>query len=200
LLVSLASCCTALHPARLSVIGSAAGQTHQPAISRREAVIGAAAAAVAATLLPAPVLASGGATAGKTTSIPRAKLRYYGRMTAVVTAYQALETAIRAGTAKQAAASFFSEEDEAPLAELRSAGYLLAVAFKIDSKIPPDKIQQVKVYKKMMKEFESLKSAMKSGKSDPALEAFAATTASFNVYLEGVELPPIGDARYSPHE
>ena len=131
LLVSVAGCCAALQPSRLGVVGSAKGCHQQPAIRRREAVIGAAGAAVAIALPAAPAFASGGATAGRTTSIPRAKLRYYGRMTAVVTAYQALGASIQAGNAKQAAAAFFSEEDEAPLAELKSAGYLLSVAFKM---------------------------------------------------------------------
>ena len=131
MLVSVAGCCAALQPSRLGVVGSAKGCHQQPAIRRREAVIGAAGAAVAIALPAAPAFASGGATAGKTTSIPRAKLRYYGRMTAVVTAYQALGASIQAGNAKQAAAAFFSEEDEAPLAELKSAGYLLSVAFKM---------------------------------------------------------------------
>ena len=33
-----------------------------------------------------------------------------------------------------------------------NSGYLLAVAFKIDSKIPPDKIQQVKDHKQLLKD------------------------------------------------
>ena len=40
-------------------------------------------AALAIPGVPAPAYASGGATAGKTTSIPRAKVRYYGRMSQV---------------------------------------------------------------------------------------------------------------------
>jgi hypothetical protein len=40
-------------------------------------------AALAMPGVPAPAYASGGATAGKTTSIPRAKVRYYGRMSQV---------------------------------------------------------------------------------------------------------------------
>ena len=78
--------------------------------------------------------ASGGATAGKTTSIPRAKIRYYGRMAQALYAYNALGKAIDSGdvaTIKAAKATFFAEQDEAPAVELKSAGYLLAVAFKM---------------------------------------------------------------------
>ena len=113
-------------------------------VTRREALVGVASFS-AANLFAATAQASGGATAGKTTSIPRAKLRYYGRVTAVVIAYEALGAAIKSGDGiKAAASSFFSDSEEGPAQELKTAGYLLSVAFKIDGKIPPDKIQQVK--------------------------------------------------------
>lgn len=82
------------------------------------------------------------------------------------------------------------------LAVSRRAGYLLAVAFKIDSKIPPDKLQTVKDYKALIKDMDKLKSAMNSGKVADAATAYKASRNTFNVYLEGVELPPLGDARY----
>ena len=69
-----------------------------------------------------------------------------------------------------------------------------AVAFKIDTKIPPDKIQQVKDYKKLIKDLEALKAA---GKPDSAKAASAKAKASMDVYLDGVELPPLGDQRYA---
>ena len=91
---------------------------------------------------------------------------------------------------------FFSEAENAPFPELKSAGYLLAVAFKIDSKIPPDKIAAVKLYKKMMTDVEALGKAMSSGKADKAAKAYAVAKVSMEAYLEEVELPELSDPRY----
>ena len=62
---------------------------------------------------------------GKTTSIPRAKTRYYGRVTVAVSAFQGLGSSIEAGTK-----SDFFDGENSGYEELKSAGYLLAVAFK----------------------------------------------------------------------
>ena len=107
-------------------------------------------ALAAGAVSPMPASASGGATAGKTTSIPRAKTRYYGRINAAVASFKELGLGISAAAdskaVKAAGLPFFSESDpNAGAGEIKGAGYLLSVAFKIDSKIPPDKIQQVKV-------------------------------------------------------
>ena len=40
--------------------------------------------------------------------------------------------------------TFFSSQEDSPYSELKGAGFVLAVAFKIDTKIPPDKIPAVK--------------------------------------------------------
>ena len=64
-----------------------------------------------------------------------------------------------AAAIKKAGKAFWSSSEEAPAEELKSAGYLLAVAFKIDSKIPPDKIAAVKAWKAMMKDLDGMKSA-----------------------------------------
>ena len=141
-------------------------------------------AAGAAALLAPTALASG-ATSGKTTSIPRAKLRYYDRVTVAVAAFAA---AVKAG-----AKGDFYVGDEGPYEELKSAGYLLAVAFKIDSKIPPDKIAAVKAWKAMMKDLDG----MKSLKGDKFAAAATKASTSMNAWLEEVELPPLGDARYA---
>ena len=92
----------------------------QGAMSRRSATeLG----AIAALSLPSgTALASGGATAGKTTSIPRAKLRYYDRITSAVSAFEALGVAIaKGGDLKAASSSFFSDRDESPFSEFKSA-------------------------------------------------------------------------------
>jgi len=148
--------------------------------------------------------ASGGATAGKTTSIPRAKIRYYGRMSLVLNGFNALGKAIESGDSdriKKAKSTFFADNvDESPICELKSAGYLLAVAFKIDSKIPPDKIQAVKLYRSMIADVEKLGKELAGGKADKAAKAYAAAKDSMNNYLDEVELPPLTDPRYNDPE
>jgi len=181
-------------------IASAVAYTpaYQPApLTRRECLNGAAAAA-AAGVMPTAALASGGATAGKTTSIPRAKVRYYGRITECMIQYETLGAAIKSEDGiKTAAASFFSDAEESPMSELTTAGYLLSVAFKIDGKIPPDKIQQVKDFKALTKSMKGLSSATKESPSK-AQAAYASASTSMNVWLEGVDLPPVGAKSYDP--
>ena len=89
------------------------------------------------------------------------------------------------------------KDDESPSAELNTAGYLLSVAFKIDGKIPPERIQQAKDHKKLMKDMKSLASASKEGASKAA-SAYETASASMDVWLEGVELPALGDKAYDP--
>jgi len=154
-------------------------------------------------LQPMAAFASGGATSGKTTSIPRAKLRYYGRITTVISKFEAMKAPIKSGDLKAGKTTFFTsvyETQDGSMStafdELKTAGYLLAVAFKIDSKIPPDKIQQVKDYKLMMKEMEKLQETLGGSKADKAAAAYEKVSATLNVYLDGVELPALGDERY----
>ena len=70
---------------------------------------------------------------------------------------------------KGALKAFYAEDG--PFDELKQAGYLLAVAFKIDSKIPPGKIEQVKNHKKLIKDLDAIKTA----KAGEAVRASPAT-------------------------
>ena len=86
------------------------------------------------------------------------QLRYYDRITGAITAFEALGGNLGETSAiKKAMGTFFSTQEDSPYSELKGAGFLLAVAFKIDTKIPPDKIPAVKDYKAMMKDLEGLK-------------------------------------------
>ena len=58
----------------------------------------------------------------------------------------------------------------------------MAVAFKIDSKIPPDKIQQVKDHKLLMKDIGKLSEAL-GGKADKAAAAYEKASEAMNVYM-----------------
>ena len=133
--VSLLGSTTSPH-ASVSLLGTTSPQRAalDGSISRRGLFHALPAGAAAAVWMPRAASASGGATAGKTTSIPRAKIRYYGRMAQVLYAYNALGKAVESGdvpTIKAAKASFFADKEDAPGQELKSAGYLLAVAFKM---------------------------------------------------------------------
>ena len=75
--------------------------------------------------------------------------------------------------------------------------YVSLAAFKLDSKIPPDRLQTVKDHKAMMASLDALKKAL-GGKPAEASQAYAAAKAKTDAYLEGVELPKIGDAQYQP--
>ena len=193
LLLLWASSCSGLStpPIRSAVRGACQGQA--PLFGRRQAAV----AGLATLVAPLAAQASGGATSGRTTSIPRAKLRYYDRITLAVTEFESLSATIGGPEQKKAGKVFFSDNDEAAFSELKSAGYLLAVAFKIDAKIPPDKLQTVKDWKKMIKSLENLKGAM-AGKPDEAKKVYATAKASMDEWLVGVELPPTGDSRYVP--
>jgi len=83
------------------------------------------------------------------------------------------------------------------MSELTTAGYLLSVAFKIDGKIPPDKIAQVKQHKALMKSLGGLKSAAKESPAK-AQTAYASASETINVWLDGVDLPPVGNQAYDP--
>ena len=48
-----------------------------------------------------------------------------------------------------------------------------------------------------MKDLDGLKSVMSKGKQSESASAFATARSSLNVLLDGVELPPVGDVRYS---
>lgn len=150
-------------------------------------------AAGAVASVPCTAFASGGATAGRTTSIPTAKKRYYGRVTADVKQFLAMGAAIRSGSVDDPrVADFFAEGAD----DLKSAGYLLAVAFKIDGRIPPDKIQQKRNHDALMKSLDQLRATIRGGNAKGAADAYAAALASMETYLAGVELPATSDAAF----
>uniref|UniRef100_A0A7S4EW22 Uncharacterized protein n=1 Tax=Chrysotila carterae TaxID=13221 RepID=A0A7S4EW22_CHRCT len=142
-----------------------------------------------AALRQLPAYASGGATAGKTTSIPRAKARYYGRITEAVNSFLSLKAPAEAGT-KLGGSDFFKENG--PYSEFMTAGYLLAVAFKIDAKIPPSRIAQVGKHGALMASLDKLKSASPANVG----AAYAAAAVALDDFLDSVELPPLSDGRY----
>jgi hypothetical protein len=133
-------------PAPLNRATGAPSASPSVPLNRRAVLALPGAAAAAGFFLGAapPAMASGGATAGKTTSIPRAKQRYNARITTAVSAFQRMADQLALGSVTELK-SFFAKNG--PYDELNGAGYLLAVAFKIDSKMPPEKVPTVVTHK-----------------------------------------------------
>jgi hypothetical protein len=139
-----------------------------------------------------PAMASAGTTAGKTISVPRAKQEYNPRITAAVAAFERLaDNLVAPAGSVGELKSFFAKDG--PFDELNEAGYELAVAFKMDGKAPPEKVQTVKTHRKLMAELSKLKGVKKPA---DAAKPIKSSRTAMAAYLEAVQLPPLGDGRY----
>lgn len=223
---------TALFCCLVSVVGAytppapaRAGARARPVAGRR-AVFEAAGLAGAAGLLglagaPAGVSASGGATAGKYTTIPVAKRRYFGRVKQGVYEFLNMQTAVNAGNFKSDDVSNFfaqtivtsskrqksncrgsseacvvQEELSSRWEDLQLSMFLLGNAFRLDAGKPPEKVRQVKEAKAFFSEVEKLQRAMRQGNQDQASKGFVAARAALDVFLNDVDLPPTVDPVY----
>eukprot|EP00967_Tisochrysis_lutea_P157741 scaffold320841_cov27-Tisochrysis_lutea.AAC.2 len=197
------------------------GQPHLLA-GRRAALEGALLAGAALSLGGAPrsVSASGGATAGKYTTIPVAKRRYFGRVKQGVYEFLAMKAAVDAGNFKSPDVSNFfaqtivttskrqksncrgsdsctvQEELSSRWEDLQLSMFLLGNAFRLDSGKPPEKVRQVKEAKAFFSEVEKLQRAMRQGNKAEASKLYVAAQAALDVYLNDVELPPTFDPVY----
>jgi hypothetical protein len=161
-------------PARGAVVGAmpARSASTPVVVGRRAALEAVALAGAAAALslagLPSSVSASGGATAGKYTTIPVAKRRYFGRVKEGVYEFLAMEKQVKAGNFKaDDVTNFFAqnivttskrqkrtcsgsdactvqEERTSRWEDLQFTMFLLGNAFRLDSGKPPEKVKQVK--------------------------------------------------------
>ncbi len=179
--------------------------------------------AAAATAPPRPAVASGGATAGKYTTIPIAKRRYFGRVKQGVFEFLLIGDALKNNDLKSADIdNFFAqtivtqserqktncagslsdactvkEERSSRWEDMQLAMFLLGNAFRLDSGKPPEKVRQVKEAKVFFKEVENLQRASRGGSSKEAAVHYAAAREALDVFLNDVELPPTVDAVYS---
>jgi len=194
-----------------------------PPAGRRSA-LQLAAAAAALHALPDAAQASGGATAGKYTTIPIAKRRYFGRVKEGVFELLAMQPALKQGDLKsEDITNFFSqnlktqskrqkrnclsigdgsgacevkEEVQSRWQDMQTSMFLLGNAFRLDSGKPPEKVRQVKEAKAFFKEVNKLESAAQQGNKKAAALAYAAAIDALDVYLNDVELPPTEDSVY----
>jgi len=192
---------------------------------RRAALHAAAAAAAALALggLPDSALASGGATAGKYTTIPVAKRRYFGRVKQGVFEFLNMEDAVAKGRVNdQDITKFFSatklvqserqkrtcsntfggdactvkEEFTSRYDDLQLSMFLLGNAFRLDSGKPPEKVRQVKEAKAFFKEVDGLQKASQAGNTRETALRYSRAKEALDVFLNDVELPPTSDPVY----
>ncbi|KAJ1638127.1 hypothetical protein T492DRAFT_624565 [Pavlovales sp. CCMP2436] len=166
----------------------------------------------AALLAPAAAWASGGATAGKFTSIPIAKRRYYGRVQEAVYEFLLLDPRSKASDDK--VSDFFGENVLVRKARIKSncigpdsvcksderktsrwddmqlTMFLLGNAFRIDSSKSPDRIPQVQMARKFFAEVKVFKEALAKADDADAQIRFASACKLLDTYLDQVDLPP----------
>jgi len=183
--------------------------------ARRGVLLGAAAAALSLGM-PESVLASGGATAGKYTTIPIAKRRYFGRVKQGVFEFLAIGEAIKKGQLQSPAIEDFfadnlqvqqkrqkrqclklddktcevSEKFSSRWEDMKLSMFLLGNAFRMDSGKPPEKVKQVKEAKAFTTQVEKLRKATAAGDRKTAALSYAAALEALEIYLNDVELPP----------
>lgn len=186
------------------------------AVARRRDALAAAAALCLFGSAPLPAVASGGATAGKYTTIPIAKRRYFGRVKQGVFEFLQMEAPIFKGDlANEDITTFFSdtivtskkrkkanclspgteactvqESSTSRWEDMKLSCFLLGNAFRVDSGKPPEKVKQVKEAKVFFSEVSKLQKAAASGNKKQAAISYAAAKEALEIYLNDVELPP----------
>jgi len=165
---------------------------------------------------PRAAQASGGATAGKYTTIPIAKRRYYGRVKQGVYEYLAVGVAVKKGELESADVDdFFSDtiqvssarqkrqclnlDDKACMTQdkfssrwedMKLSMFLLGNAFRKDSGQPPEKVKQVKEAKAFFAQVDKLRKAKKADNQKGAALAYIASIEALEAFLNDVDLPP----------
>lgn len=175
---------------------------------------GAAALLLLGAATPEAALASGGATAGKYTTIPIAKRRYFGRVKQGVFEYLSVGDSVKKGelssatieeffadsilvaTAKQKRQCFGSdncqtdEKYSSRYEDMKLSMFLLGNAFRMDSGKPPEKVKQVKEAKAFFAQVDKLRAATKKGDRKAAALTYAASIEALEAFLNDVDLPP----------
>jgi len=182
---------------------------------RRGVLLGAA-AALSLFVAPEGALASGGATAGKYTTIPIAKRRYFGRVKQGVFEFLAVGEAIKKGQLDSPKIDEFfatnlkvkearqkrqclslddktctsDEKFSSRWEDMKLSMFLLGNAFRLDSGKPPEKVKQVKEAKAFTAQVEKLRKASAVGDRKTAALSYAAALEALEIYLNDVDLPP----------
>lgn len=221
LAVSVTSFGVAAPKAQLQQTWRATAVMSERAMDRRNMLAGAASFLVATVAMPEGALASGGATAGKYTTIPIAKRRYFGRVKQGVFEFLAVGRAIKKGELQSAdITEFFAdniqvqqkrkkrqcvggyetcnvqEKFSSRWEDMKLAMFLLGNAFRMDSGKPPEKVKQVKEAKAFTAQVEKLRKATEKGDRKDAALSYAAAIEALEIFLNDVDLPPTFDKEY----
>jgi len=175
--------------ARASQKSLALSMLDDSADDRRQFLIAASTAAFVTSINPGIVFASGGATAGKYTTIPIAKRRYYGRVSQAVHEFllmeksmvgkdmtaapiqdffdvtktviqEAKKTSINGQCTKADGKCKGKEIRDSRWNDMKTSMYLLGNAFRINQTKAPDNLPTVMAAKKFFKEMDAIEKAV----------------------------------------
>ncbi|KAL3929295.1 MAG: hypothetical protein SGPRY_002021 [Prymnesium sp.] len=174
---------------------SASSSSLPPSFARRSIFTLVTAASVGA-FMPLATEASGGATAGKYTTIPIAKRRYFGRVKQGVYEFTLLGDAVKKGDLKNEDVSgFFAQTIKTQSARQKSqcAGGACEVKEEFSSRW---EVKQVKEAKAFFAQVEKLQIAARTGDKKAAALRYADAIDALEIYLNDVELPPTDNQEY----
>jgi len=171
-----------------------------------------------------PALASGGSTAGKYSTIPSAKKRFYGRVRQGIYQYLKMEKPILDGDLEnQAIKDLYGksiitqvggkqikncnpsfggecvtrEKRTSRWNDFKTASDLLASAFRYSADDVNDYLPQVKLIRAYAKKVDKMKEAVKDGNVGLVQELYAKTKLDLDRYLPMVELEPLASEDYT---
>lgn len=202
------------------------GEATPAELGRRGAL--SATAAAGFWMAPSPesvVHASGGSTAGKYSTIPSAKRRFYGRVRMGIYKFLQMEPAIMGkGDPKDPAINeFFGKtivkvkggvevkgcawSDECITKEKRTSRWndfrlasdLLGCGFRYSAEDIDDRLPQVKLIRAFAKKIDKMKIALDNGEVEKAQELYKKCRTELNKYTAFVELAPLTSEDYT-HE
>jgi len=169
--------------------------------------------------------ASGGSTAGKYSTIPSAKRRFYGRVREGIYEFLQMEKPILNGELQDPAVSGFfaksivkqkggekmsscaidfgggtcvtKEKRTSRWLDFKVASDLLASAFRYSADEVNDYLPQVKLIRACAKKVEKMQTAINNGDADTAKELFKKAKTDLNKYVPMVELSPLDSEDYT---
>eukprot|EP00581_Thalassiosira_minuscula_P010330 CAMPEP_0183702540 /NCGR_PEP_ID=MMETSP0737-20130205/606_1 /TAXON_ID=385413 /ORGANISM="Thalassiosira miniscula, Strain CCMP1093" /LENGTH=258 /DNA_ID=CAMNT_0025929161 /DNA_START=24 /DNA_END=800 /DNA_ORIENTATION=+ len=191
--------------------------TNDAFLERRNFLATAAATAAAAIVAPVPAYASGGATAGKYTTIPIAKRRYYGRVQEAVHEFLLMAPAVIKGDLTDPTVQDFFDVTKTVVVEgkkkdingvctkkdgdckstdifdsryndMKTSMYLLGNAFRINQQKAPDNLPTVKAAKKFFKQMNLLERRVVKNPKSNDTEATAIYAAALDLLDEYLDL------------
>jgi len=170
-----------------------------------------------------PVFASGGATAGKYSTIPSAKRRFYGRVRQGIYQFLQMEPAVMKGDLKDPLITEFfaktiikvvggikekgcdwnecisKEKRTSRWNDFKAASDLLASAFRYDASDVNDYLPQVRIIRAMHKKVAKIQKAIEAGDVATVQQLYKNCKMDLNKYTPMVELAQLDSPDYT-HE